>query len=281
MTPDDNRFYAYEIHPYPGMPLTTAPVQRDWMEASPNRAAYRCLPMNIANQAGWVIANPVEFTALWDGGLGPQNVYLDFGGAGQATPIGLASSVITVGGYGARPPDARVSSQFGNGVITFSLPYLFRTPEGVNLWVKGLSNYIKDGAQPLEGIVETDWLAATFTMNWKLTRPAYHVRFERGEPICMVVPVARSLAESLEPVCVPLASQPELQEQYQEWAQARAEFNRALLAGHPEAHRLGWQKEYMAGVMMDGTPAPTHQTHLGLKEFQRLEDGPAQGPLAT
>jgi hypothetical protein len=28
---------------------------------------------------------------------------------------------------------------------------------------------------PLDGIVETDWLEATFTMNWKLTRPNHTV----------------------------------------------------------------------------------------------------------
>ena len=55
-------------------------------------------------------------------------------------------------------------------------------------------------AQPLEGIVETDWLPATFTMNWRLTRPNYPVHFEAGDPICMVVPVPRGLAESLVPV---------------------------------------------------------------------------------
>ncbi len=34
-------------------------------------------------------------------------------------------------------------------------------------------------------MVETDWTAASFTMNWKLTRVGQIVRFERGEPICI------------------------------------------------------------------------------------------------
>ena len=56
-----------------------------------------------------------------------------------------------------------MKSHFGEAVLTFSLPYLFRTPRGVNLWVKGPSNWIKDGIQPLEGIVETAVLRSRAT----------------------------------------------------------------------------------------------------------------------
>ena len=41
--------------------------QRDWMDATPNRFAYRCLPLTIVNQTGWWIRNPVGFTATWRG----------------------------------------------------------------------------------------------------------------------------------------------------------------------------------------------------------------------
>ncbi len=278
MASDDNHFLAFEIQALGDMPLTVAPVQRPWMDDSENRAAYRCLPMNIANQAGWIIPCPADVTAVWDGGRGPQHVRLDFGGSGGGPDNsgGSANTVITVTGSVAPRPETRIRSQFGSGVVTFLIPYLFRTPEGVNLWVKGPTNWIKDGAQALEGIVETDWLVASFTMNWKLTRPDYPVRFQRGEPICMVVPVARCLAESLEPICLPLGARPELRQQYRDWARSREEFNRALLAGHPEAHRLGWEKDYMIGVMPDGTPATYHQTHLDLKEFQRLNEDPCR-----
>src|SRR5205807_231232 len=102
--------------------------------------------------------------------------------------------------------DDRIKSHFGAGVVTFTIPYLFRTPKGVNLWVKGPTNYFKDGAAPLEGVVETDWAVSSFTMNWKLTRPGLPVRFARGEPICMIVPVPRGLAEELDPHQAPIAT---------------------------------------------------------------------------
>src|SRR5207237_350247 len=141
-------------------------------------------------------------------------------------------------------------------------PYLFRTPPGVNLWVKGPTNWIKDGAQPLEGIVETDWLPATFTMNWKLTRPHYPVRFERGEPICMLVPVPRGLAEGLEPVLAPLHQEPDLQREYLEWQRSREDFNRGLDHLRPDAVERGWQRDYVKGLTPSGARAIEHQTRL-------------------
>ena len=35
--------------------IRPAPVERDWMEATGNRFAYRCLPLNIANAYGWEV----------------------------------------------------------------------------------------------------------------------------------------------------------------------------------------------------------------------------------
>lgn len=44
---------AYRIEDFPSMPIIPAPTQRTWMDATDDRFAYRCLPLNIANQHGW------------------------------------------------------------------------------------------------------------------------------------------------------------------------------------------------------------------------------------
>ena len=40
---------------------------RDWMDATPARGAYRCLPLAIANQCGWIVTCPFTFCARWNG----------------------------------------------------------------------------------------------------------------------------------------------------------------------------------------------------------------------
>lgn len=272
MSEQQRRLYAYELHQADDMRLTAAPLDRTWMDAAPQRAPYRCLPLVIANQAGWFVPCPAAFTAFWDGGLGKENLQISFDPLAEPTTLSNLFAPIVVSADQTNPTiqgDMRITSHFGNGVITFSIPYLFRTPPGINLWVKGPSNYFKDGVQPLEGVVETDWLSATFTMNWKVTRPHHPVRFSRGEPICMIVPVPRGLAEQLEPVYVPLDENPEIARDYREWEKSRSTFNADLARFQPDAVKRGWQRDYMQGRSIRGQEAEQHQTRLHLREFRR------------
>ncbi len=84
-----------------------------------------------------------------------------------------------------------VAAMFGYGIVTWMIPYPFRTDPGWNLLVRGPANHPEDGVSPLEGLVETEdrtvprtmfWSTASFTMSWELTRPGAPVRFEAGEP---------------------------------------------------------------------------------------------------
>lgn len=241
------RLVAYELDPVFKMPLVPAPTDREWMDLSHQRFAYRCLPLVIANQAGWILRCPVDFSARWNGGLTAADVKLRL-------PRGY--------------PAHHVRSHFGQGVVTFSLPYLFRTPPGINLWVKGPANLIKDGIQPLEGIVETDWNETTFTMNWKLTRRNHTVRFVEGEPICMIVPLPRDLAESLDPVRQPVSANPKLERAFQKWCESRNSFNQGLAEQKSDIVERGWQRDYMLGLNSTGQAFAEHQTKLSLRPFR-------------
>ena len=141
--------------------------------------SYRCLPLNIANAHGWFILNPAAFFAQWDGGDLLDSISLQ--------PLE------------GKNRDLTAISHFGHGVLTFHINGLFRTEPGFDLFVTGPFNMLKDGIQPLTGVVETDWSPFTFTMNWRFTRKTTRVTFERDEPICMIFPVARGAIESVEP----------------------------------------------------------------------------------
>jgi len=122
--------------------LRPAPVDRAWMDATNERYAYRCLPLNIANAHGWEILCPSGFACGW---TGENNV--------EAILVGPDKDTI-----------APAISHFGYGVLTFHVPFLFRTEPGYDLMVMGPINRPKDGIAPLTGIVETDWAPFTFTM---------------------------------------------------------------------------------------------------------------------
>jgi len=247
-SPPNGELLAYETEKPGEMTIEPAPVNRQWMDDSNQRFAYRCLPLVIANQSGWIIRCPVGFTARWNGGKRPQDLRFWF-------PRGRR--------------ETRILSHFGDGIITFTIPYLFRTSPGINLWVKGPSNWLKDGIQPLEGVVETDWNHATFTMNWKVTRPDTAIRFEKDDPICMIFPIARGYAEQLEPVVLPLADNEELLARYTNWRESRTKFNQMLRENNHEAVKQGWQRDYMLGIQKEGEQFREHQTRLHIRPFKR------------
>ena len=240
---------AYQLGPVtPPVKILPAPIDREWMDSAPQRFPYRCLPLAIANQCGWILTCPVSFQAYWYGGHLATDIEIRFD----------------------NEADPGIVSHFGSGVLTFTVPYLFRTPPGMNLWVKGPANWPKDGICALEGVVETDWSPATFTMNWKFTRTNEWVRFEKGEPYAMLVPIPRGLAETLAPRVDLLSRNTELEKQYQTWEAGRRGFLQGLRSLDPAAVQRGWQKDYFQGKTPDGQSVEGHQTRLRIKEFEPL-----------
>ncbi|MEQ9412143.1 MAG: DUF6065 family protein [Fuerstiella sp.] len=248
--PQSQSFTAWDIYGTSDFAIKAAPIARDWMDQTSQRFAYRCLPLVMANQSGWTIHCPFGLTARWNGTDDVRGIRLWFHD---------------------RKKDDRVCSHFGSGVLTFAVPFLFQTPPDVNLWVKGPANMLKDGIQPLEGIIESDWTETSFTMNWKFTRPDTAVRFEKGDPFCMIVPVPRNLAESLTPEIQPLNADPERRQRFERWKASRTAFNEALAAKDPDTSRQGWQRTYMQGRDIDGQVHSEHQTRLALKPFRRKD----------
>ena len=221
-------------------PLTNRPPeivpgrpQRGWMERFEDRHPYRCLPLTMANCTGWEILCPMAFEAEWNGGK-------------MQTDITLTPDV----GH----PDFHdfAKSHFSHGVVTFHTGYMFRTAPGWSMWCGGPPNHIKDGIQPLVGLVETDWLPFPFTMNWHFTRPG-RVRFEKGEPFCFISIMEDKKLEGVDMVIRALDSDPDLYGQYEAWANRRAEFNARLFRQDPETMKAAWQRYYFRGEMPEET----------------------------
>ena len=139
-----------------------------------------------------------------------------------------------------------VKSHFSHGVMTFHPGYLFRTPPGWSMVAQGPPNHVKDGIQPLAGLVETEWLPFPITMNWIFTRPG-RVRFEKREPFCFITLTKdRELAE-FQPVIRGMDRNPELRGQYDTWEKHRSEFNKRIFRADPEATTEAWQRYYFRG----------------------------------
>jgi len=238
---NEPRLVAYRLPSETEWPLRRALLRRDWMDGFKDRWPYRCLPLNIANQAGWEILSPASFAVTWDGGEGVEALRVEFD-------------------EGFAPHAPLIKSHFGGGVLTFCPPLLFRTEEPLGLFVRGPCNFWIDGAAALDGWVESWGLEASFTMNWKITRQDAPVRFEKGQPICLLQPFDLDQLERVHPVLRDLGDDPLLAERYDQWRSRRSLFS-ALRGPHQSQHT------YTRGSNEAGEPVSGHRAGIDLRDF--------------
>jgi uncharacterized protein DUF6065 len=243
-----HKLIAYQIHEDDFAPIRSARRERKWMDEADGKFPYRCLPMVMANQYGWEILSTHHIRASWDGTSKPDGVYVE-----------------SLCGDGPLHCD----SHFGEGVLTFEIPFLFKTPDSWNLMVRGPINSAKDGITALDGIVETDWSHATFTMNWRFTR-ACTVEFALKEPICHFFPIQRGALETFRGEFRMLESEVDLEKKFQEWSDSRERFLRALDKRKPQALAQGWQKEYLQSAKNKKSIAHPFVNESSWIELQRM-----------
>ncbi|HLH10279.1 MAG TPA: DUF6065 family protein [Methylovirgula sp.] len=228
---------CYRIRP-DAPEIAPAHADRDWMDQTNQRYAYRCIPLSIANASGWEILLPRAIEATYFGGHAIEDLKV-------RCPDGS-------------DPSSLATSHFGHGILTFHTGWLFRTPPGWALWVRGSPNTHRNRIAPLEGLVETDWLSMSFTMNWRFTRPGT-VRFEAGEPFCFITLVAHAALDDVQPRIFDLSEAPALKAEHEAWSESRIKFNADLKSLESEAVAQGWQKTYIRGqTILGGAPPEFH-----------------------
>jgi len=212
-------------------PFVAACAERSWMNATPDRYAYRCLPLMSANTYGWQLLLPCDVLADWNGGVGIDDLIVSCKHKRQA------------------------NSNFGCGIVTFEVGYVFTTPPGCHLIVTGPLNTFKDGAAPMTGLIETDWMSSTFTVNYKMTRPG-QVSWSAGEAFAQIFMVPAGFQEQVVPAVHRMSDNPALKMEYTAWRDKRNEAVQLMkekVVGVPS-----WDKDYFLGRYADGRQTSTN-----------------------
>ena len=152
--------------------------KRDWF--SPH--FYRCLPLTIGNQYGFVIKSEFDFSVIWDGGESKDSVKFYFNekieDVNKKCPL--------------------IESHFGHGIITINPPFWLRTPPGVNIMTINPPNFILPNITVMTGVIETDNLRTNFTFNLKIQIPNIMINIPKGNPLSGFIPIPRNYADSFE-----------------------------------------------------------------------------------
>jgi hypothetical protein len=151
-------------------------AKRDWFD----KWFYNCLPLTIGNQYGFILTCKQSFNVVWNGGNAREDIHITFIGDPD-----------TDNGY-------EVKSHFGSGILTIMVPFVLRTPPGINLMTISPPNYITDNVTHMTGVVESDNIRMSFTFNLKIQRPNIVTHFAEGQPLAAFIPIPRYFADSFE-----------------------------------------------------------------------------------
>lgn len=150
--------------------------KRDWFDPH----FYRCLPLTIANQYGFVLKSQFDFNVLWSGGNDPGSVKFFFNE--EQEEIDKKYPLI--------------DSHFGFGTFTVTPPFSLRTPPGINLMTINTPNHILPNITVMTGVVETDNLRRNFTFNFKIEQPNIMTCIPKGTPLASIIPIPRYFVEN-------------------------------------------------------------------------------------
>jgi hypothetical protein len=213
--------------------LQKPPKKRSWF----TNHFYRCLPLSIANQYGFVLTLPFDIELTWDG----------------TEPITGVTVKTDEQSY------FKVMSLFGSGIVTIATPFHLRTPPGVNLMTINPPNYILPNITVMNGVIETDNIRGPFTFNIKLQIPGITTTLKKGMPISGIIPIPRYFADGF---TLKDASDIFTQEELDEENKASSDHSDLRFDTNVGAKETGIYKTdrlYMRGMDIYGNKFPDHQ----------------------
>jgi hypothetical protein len=209
--------------------------KRDWFTSH----FYRCLPLSIGNMQGFVFSVPYGFDVVWNGGDDVDDLSIHFD-----RDISRYAGINWV----------VLSSEFGSGILTMHAPVTLKTPPGINLMTIAPPNFPLPGMSPMTGVVESDNIRFTFTINIKIDTPNTLIRVEKDTPIAGILPIPRYFCDSFSLVSA-----------YDIFDEAVIEEERAVIREHNDARAEANNttgapdKMYYRGMDIRGNKFNDHQ----------------------
>ena len=200
---------------------------------------YRCLPLTIANQYGFVIRAEHDFSLMWNGSPdnGSVKIFLDISEEEKSSSL------------------LEIASHFGAGIITIMPSFTLRTPPGVNLMTINPPNYIMKDITVMSGVIETDHLRRNFTFNLKVQTPNVRIDFKKGQPLAGFLPIPRYFADEFKIVPAENIFDKDVLEE-----EVKAEYDAIIYRKSVEPRlKFGVGRLYYSGLDVYGNKFPDHQ----------------------
>ena len=166
---------AYRLHPNAAT-ISPLSVIRDWMDETPNKQAYHCFPLSIANQLGWGISfsNDISFISH-----------------NESEDISKGQIEIIDGKEYA-------FNDRQSGVISFNTGLAFRTSNDVSLISYQPPNFFIDGCDTVSIVLSTSFVKEEFQPGLRVRSFNKKITIKAGTPIAAILPIDLSSLDNSE-----------------------------------------------------------------------------------
>lgn len=193
---------AYKKGPH-AFNIAPLSVQRDWMDATSDKHAYRCFPVTLANTIGWTVSAKEDISFIWDGTTSED---------GSHVKILKGESI----SYTGR----------GQGTVSFLTGLVFRSEKDISLMVLPLPNYFITDFVPLSSVISTSFYPHDFPLAIKALKENKEIEIKAGQPIATILPISLSKLKEESIVIEDFVPAPDYYEKTKSYGDAAQELNK-------------------------------------------------------
>lgn len=202
-------------------------IQRDWMDATNEKHAYKCFPISQANTIGWSISFLHDIEFIWDGISDTSDDHV--------TILKDSGNVC--------------HTRRANATISFESGLYFKTEQNMSILSISPPNYFIDGASAFTCIISTSFFEDSYPIAWRITRANVPIKIPAGMPVATLIPISVGALCDIElevnNKSFSIESQKEVQEKTIAWEKIYKEGK--------------FTNFYRDAVKYDGTPIGSHE----------------------
>jgi hypothetical protein len=142
-------------------------VKRQWMEDTPDKHAYHCFPVTMANTIGWTLSSPVDISFTWNGII-------------DTTPDTVNILSGKEYAYTGR----------GQGTISFMTGLIFKSEKNISLLTINCPNYFYEDFEVMSSVISTSFYPNELPLAIKSKIPNKEIIIKAGEPIATIIPIS-------------------------------------------------------------------------------------------
>lgn len=213
-------------------PISISPmsIKRDWMDATPEKHAYRCFPVTQANMVGWSLSCNQDIKFIWDGVNDTNSNHIDIIEGKDFLYTGRGQSTVSI-----------------------STGLIFRTDSNISLITINPVNYFNNDFETMSSLISTSWYNTSLPLAIKAKTPNKEIVIKAGTPLATIIPISLTAMDGTE-IDIYDYSDPE---------RKREEAHRSYGDAAQELNKKGeWTDWYRKAINEKGESLGSHEVNV-------------------